>query len=456
MTTSPQPGIAPSREFDESGAPSQDISRAKSVTFIIHGVGETTSKELLDVTGKGFLASTVGGYYERTQLSECPSLSGKNGAEAIFIHNPHGDHYVVALPWTDRPVRLALIAQSSAIMLLVVTILVIIAFPFRHQLSNFNAWMTSMTHRAAAYAVVWVLGGVKETLNPKSKFHAPYGLLLLPLFLDIGLQVFIDEHFGILIPLAVLVIVLLVTACVSIARCVPLAPTAPWRLSLVALIVALGLPVAAVIGAIFHIGVNLPKDTAATSISNVKVKQVFDPIQPSQPRSLTDQMESAWEDIKLEWALNDDFELHDLVSGCVIALACMGSCVTIILFNQFGLDFGIDVLNYASHENDRALLLSRTADAIRWIHSRAPSAKLIVVGHSLGSAIASHAVISQSLAEPIMHQITLVTLGSPLNYLGAYFQRRSSHRANCPLRPVLRCAGSIYGVNRTLLEKRWT
>jgi hypothetical protein len=237
MTANSQTSIMQSQEFAESGVPSPDISHAKSVTFIIHGVGETTSQELLDVTGKGFVASSIGGSYERMRLEECPTLSGKNGAEAILIQNPHGDHYVVALPWTDREFRLAPIARFSIKMLLVATILVTLAVPFRSQVENFYAWLEPMSHRLIAYVVMWILGALKQGSDSKGEVQMPYGLLFWPLLLDIGLKAFIDVHFAILIPLAILVIVLLFIACISIARCVPLAPTASWRLSLVALIV---------------------------------------------------------------------------------------------------------------------------------------------------------------------------------------------------------------------------
>ena len=78
------------------------------------------------------------------------------------------------------------------------------------------------------------------------------------------------------------------------------------------------------------------------------------------------------------------------------------------------LDFGLDVLSYGGNEERRALLVGGTADTMRWLRSQAPNARLTIVGHSLGSVIASHAASSVLVSEPILDRITLVTVGSPL------------------------------------------
>lgn len=110
----------------------------------------------------------------------------------------------------------------------------------------------------------------------------------------------------------------------------------------------------------------------------------------------------------------------DFLQGLSFAAICMAGCVIAIIFN-WPLDLGLDVLNYGGNKKTRTSLIQGTIDAIRWLHDQAPSASIIVVGHSLGSIIASHAVNSIPSSESVLDQTTLVTLGSPLNYLWRLF-----------------------------------
>ena len=103
----------------------------------------------------------------------------------------------------------------------------------------------------------------------------------------------------------------------------------------------------------------------------------------------------------------------------VVAI-CVALCLAAMIFNWV-LDFACDVLHYGGHRKDWAWLVSDTSMAIRWFHKQAPTAPIIVVGHSFGSVIASHAIGSMSALEPCLRQIVLVTLGSPLNYLSRAF-----------------------------------
>ncbi|WP_353067596.1 hypothetical protein RBB77_08380 [Tunturibacter psychrotolerans] len=103
-------------------------------------------------------------------------------------------------------------------------------------------------------------------------------------------------------------------------------------------------------------------------------------------------------------------------------------------------DFGLDVFDYANTEKTRASLVSRTVDAMVWLRSQAPSAPLVIVGHSLGSVIASHAVNSMCLSEEMTSEISLVTLGSPLNYLCRVFPKiiKSPREISLAIHPNVR------------------
>jgi hypothetical protein len=95
---------------------------------------------------------------------------------------------------------------------------------------------------------------------------------------------------------------------------------------------------------------------------------------------------------------------------------------------DWALDFGLDVLNYERDERTRTSMLAGLDDAILWLHRQAPNAYITVVGHSLGSVIAAHAVSSISTSDAVPEQITLITLGSPLNYLHRVFPNVKSPR----------------------------
>ena len=70
----------------------------------------------------------------------------------------------------------------------------------------------------------------------------------------------------------------------------------------------------------------------------------------------------------------------------------------------------------------RTTLVDNVANAVRWCHKTAPGAKIIVVGHSLGSVIASHALCSMASEESCLQRTSLVTMGSPLNYLNWFME----------------------------------
>jgi hypothetical protein len=123
-------------------------------------------------------------------------------------------------------------------------------------------------------------------------------------------------------------------------------------------------------------------------------------------------------------------------SKLIVLGVCVVLCWLAMLLGWM-LDFAIDVLHYGGSERDRTLLIDRTANAIRWLHERAPQAPIIVVGHSLGSVISAHAVASLTEGQTWLRQLVLVTLGSPLNYLKRAFPEavtdvRALSQSLCP------------------------
>jgi hypothetical protein len=99
---------------------------------------------------------------------------------------------------------------------------------------------------------------------------------------------------------------------------------------------------------------------------------------------------------------------------------CVLLCVLVMCFH-WALDFVLDVLYYTGKPKHRETLVGGTAHIIVWFHEKAPEASIIVVGHSLGSVIAAHAVTSPRLPAECLRRTVLVTMGSPLNYVSRMF-----------------------------------
>jgi hypothetical protein len=99
---------------------------------------------------------------------------------------------------------------------------------------------------------------------------------------------------------------------------------------------------------------------------------------------------------------------------------CLLLCVLVMSFHWV-LDFALDVLYFVGKAEHRSALVKGSAAVIAWFHENAPETPLLVVGHSLGSVIAAHALTSPGLAAGCLRRTLLVTMGSPLNYVGCVF-----------------------------------
>jgi hypothetical protein len=173
------------------GTTSRDIAEARSITLIIHGVGNPTHQDLLAGAVKGYEASGLGGGADQVTLPDCPSISRKkNGAEALVFHGADGPHFFVVLPWSDRP-RLSEVAKWSSGALLVLTAVMIVTFIFRDLLDSLNTWLRPWSHKIIAVIPLSILGVIVRALNPnpaKGKFQLPIGYLMAPAVLMLVLD----------------------------------------------------------------------------------------------------------------------------------------------------------------------------------------------------------------------------------------------------------------------------
>lgn len=84
-------------------------------------------------------------------------------------------------------------------------------------------------------------------------------------------------------------------------------------------------------------------------------------------------------------------------------------------------DFVGDVLSYIGHPGRREAIEKTMRNIIEKGAELAPRAKLIVVGHSLGSVLATHSLLGSPKPNCIGKRAVVITLGSPLRRLASYF-----------------------------------
>jgi alpha/beta hydrolase fold len=470
-----------------------DLTSARSVTLIIHGVGNQTSEGLLGDASNGYIGSELHGVSRRTTLTECPALSDEKGAQSLVLSTSAGDHFVVALPWAGRRTRLSSIAKWSAGLLLLVTIAMGVSFIFRGTLEWLEHWLDSWVHRLIAYALMTGFSYAFHVLTDASdrEFKRPsMSYLFLPPLLLIGLMFFVEGTW-LWIATAVLIVALWLTSTVIVTRCFLVAPSLGWRVALAALLVAMSLPSAAILriarhsairaereyGALDSPYIHLPRNMPSlpfldnkTQPDSVMENAPFEkprfngkaddstpdlnqrpphfgdktdfekqPVPSAATRTSTPGRDPVADAEASDSALNggDAFmkallkykpSIVDLVTEpefmakCILALVCIGLCVLVMGYSWL-LDFGFDVLQYGGSSRHRTSLIDAMAKTIRWFHEQAQNARIVVVGHSLGSVIAAQTIASLSTSESPLTGVVLVTLGSPLNYIGRAFPK---------------------------------
>jgi hypothetical protein len=460
------------------------LSSARSVTLILHGVGSTTDRRLLAAAAKGYAASGLGGRLHELTLTECPSLSlRQNGVEALALETPSGPHFVLALPWADRRIRLSAIAKSNFAALVAFAALTGGGFALREELARWfpESWshiilvyLTVLTVGVLFGFVVWVITGADPRAASPDGFYPRLSLFLFlfyPSFLALTLTFFLDPTW-LWAPSALIAFALWFLPTVTAIRCFRMAKALGWRLALICLIAALVLLAGVLVRSAKESNVRFVRESnrraevfqyvagsrtlgipagLLPSVNPVPAPQPLgkaesaddyerrfrsgkhdpvhlgdlDPLRlgdlgqgPSNPvpdpasiksaitnrgRPLRAILRGAAESIKFYGQL-------EVIAGLMVV------CLVAMAFSWV-VDFPLDVLQYAGHPKARNSLIEGTIRAVRWLNDQAPAARLIIVGHSLGSVIASEAVAGLCSGRPPSPRVVLVTLGSPLNYL---------------------------------------
>jgi hypothetical protein len=86
-----------------------DLNAARSLTLIVHGVGDATSEGLLRAASDGYIGSDLGGISRGTVFADCPTLTGGKGVDSLVIQTPGGSqplNYINRVfPKSVQPVR---------------------------------------------------------------------------------------------------------------------------------------------------------------------------------------------------------------------------------------------------------------------------------------------------------------------------------------------------------------
>ena len=84
-------------------------------------------------------------------------------------------------------------------------------------------------------------------------------------------------------------------------------------------------------------------------------------------------------------------------------------------------DFVGDVVGYVGNSNHRRKAEERLLRILRAISSAAPSAQILVVGHSLGSVLVTHSVLQLGGGQNLCRRLRILTMGSPLKLMSWFF-----------------------------------
>jgi hypothetical protein len=112
----------------------------------------------------------------------------------------------------------------------------------------------------------------------------------------------------------------------------------------------------------------------------------------------------------------------DLFSDGRVLAAAMLATVVLAAWSKLVLspyDYIGDVASYVASDSFREAAARQFASVLRHVAEQAPNARIVVVGHSLGSVLVSHALLNAQLKDG--RKPVLVTLGSPLARMSRWF-----------------------------------
>ncbi len=87
-------------------------------------------------------------------------------------------------------------------------------------------------------------------------------------------------------------------------------------------------------------------------------------------------------------------------------------------------DFVGDIVAYVGNRNLRSKAEDRLLSAVKALANAAPRARLLLIGHSLGSVLVTHTAIQFKNCEDLKGRVYLLTMGSPLRLMSWFFPRR--------------------------------
>ena len=86
-------------------------------------------------------------------------------------------------------------------------------------------------------------------------------------------------------------------------------------------------------------------------------------------------------------------------------------------------DFVGDVASYVARQVSRLEHEAALARIVEVVSRQAPNARILLVGHSLGSVLVTHALLKANILPSANRRVTLITLGSPLKLMNRVFPK---------------------------------
>jgi hypothetical protein len=126
-----------------------------------------------------------------------------------------------------------------------------------------------------------------------------------------------------------------------------------------------------------------------------------------------------WLYVDVRMALDGLLSWQSTMPAIVVGLLTVAIAIGIKLFTP-GIDFIADVARYVGSAKFRDKRESDLANVFRYVRAQAPSAYIVVVSHSLGTVLSSHALARKQVLEAV-GQCNLITMGCPLVLMAKIF-----------------------------------
>ena len=359
--------------------PTLDVRGAGSVVLVIHGVGEHSCRNITSLAERGFKRSRIAGDFQ----SEISSVRIKQRPweiqSCLKLSDGESSHFLIPCVWSgDR------MGRSASNMLLVASAAIIVAVAALVSAGFFIKWLEVRTVIPVLIGCVVLdflcLSGSRSDRKKKETFW-PFPFSLAACIYFVGVYIFNATYSWVWVIPAVVLSAFGMFFLFLGLRCAVLADGLGWKF-LIGTLAAGVFSLMSVFG--ITLGTWLRAHTWA-DISNLEFRDTL---------------------ILLAWPL--------------IVCASMGVLLHVLrVFTPVELVF--DIVRFVALSRKRDQLFTSLLALVERISKQAPESQIILVSHSLGSVLASHACLQ--FASHHAGLVSLVTMGSPLEFMSRVFPK---------------------------------